>query len=60
MFKNLIKRFIPGGGAKMKLRPGDPAPAFECEDHLGNRVSSKQLEGQRYILWFYPMADTPG
>lgn len=44
----------------MKLAPGDPAPPFECLDHLGNTIRSSQLEGQRYVLWFYPKADTPG
>lgn len=60
MFKRLIQRFLPGGGTKMKLRPGDPCPAFECGDHLGQRVSSAELLGRRFVLWFYPMADTPG
>jgi peroxiredoxin len=60
MFKRLIQRFIPGGGAQMKLRPGDPCPAFECADHLGVVVSAKELLGRRFVLWFYPMADTPG
>ena len=44
----------------MKLQPGDPAPAFECLDHDGQTVNSSQLEGDRYLLWFYPKADTPG
>lgn len=60
MFKRLIQRFLPGGGSSMKLKVGDPAPAFECEDHNGKLVSSKDLFGQRYLLWFYPMASTPG
>lgn len=44
----------------MKLKPGDPAPPFSCPDHEGNPITSSQLEGQRYVLWFYPKADTPG
>lgn len=60
MFKKLIQRFLPGGGSQMQLKVGDPAPAFECLDHNGNTVRSKDLEGQRFLLWFYPMADTPG
>jgi len=60
MFKRLIRRFLPGGGAGMAVRVGDPAPEFDLPDHRGGRVSSGQLGGQRYLLWFYPMADTPG
>ena len=44
----------------MKLQPGDSAPAFECLDHNGKTISSTQLVGDRYLLWFYPKADTPG
>lgn len=42
------------------LAVGDPAPAFEALDHEGNTVTGSQLEGRRYLLWFYPKADTPG
>ena len=56
----MIQRFLPGGGSELSLRVGDPAPAFECEDQNGNLVRSTDLAGQRYLLWFYPMADTPG
>lgn len=57
-----LRNLLPGGGQGqgLRLQPGDPAPAFECEDHLGQLVSSEQLAGTRYLLWFYPMADTPG
>ena len=44
----------------MKLSPGDPAPAFEVLDHEGRTVRSSGLAGKRYVLWFYPKADTPG
>lgn len=44
----------------MKLRPGDVSPAFECLDHRGNLVTSQGLFGNRFVLWFYPAADTPG
>jgi peroxiredoxin Q/BCP len=60
MLLRFLKRFIPGGGTTMKLRPGDPAPAFAAVDHHGEEITSSQLEGQRYVLWFYPKADTPG
>jgi thioredoxin-dependent peroxiredoxin len=44
----------------MKLEPGDLAPAFEAVDQDGRPVRSTDLAGKRFVLWFYPMADTPG
>jgi peroxiredoxin Q/BCP len=42
------------------LDPGTPAPAFEATDHHGRTVRSADLLGRNIVLWFYPMADTPG
>lgn len=42
------------------LRVGDAAPAFRVKDHEGREVSLEGLRGQRFVLWFYPKADTPG
>lgn len=42
------------------LKPGDPFPAWELEDHTGKRVSSRDLAGKVYLIWFYPKAMTPG
>jgi peroxiredoxin Q/BCP len=42
------------------LKPGDKAPDFNATDHLGNRVSLKDLRGKTVVLWFFPKADTPG
>lgn len=42
------------------LNPGDPAPPFEAQDHLGNRVTLDDFKGKKLVLWFYPKADTPG
>jgi thioredoxin-dependent peroxiredoxin len=44
---------------------GSPAPAFTLPVTGGNypegaTVSSKDLEGQSYVLYFYPKDDTPG
>jgi len=36
------------------------APAFEVSDHQGNVVRLRDLVGSRFVLWFYPKADTPG
>jgi peroxiredoxin Q/BCP len=42
------------------LKPGDPFPAWELTDHTGKVVSSKDLAGKTYLLWFYPKAMTSG
>ena len=45
--------------AKM-LGPGDPFPAWELPTHTGARVSSRDLAGKTYLVWFYPKAQTRG
>lgn len=42
------------------LKEGDPAPDFSAPNHHGETVKLSALRGQRVLLWFYPMADTPG
>lgn len=42
------------------LTPGSPAPVFNLPDQRGQRVDSASLQGQRYVLYFYPKDDTPG
>ena len=42
------------------LKVGDDAPDFTCQTHTGETVKLSSLRGQRVLLWFYPMADTPG
>ena len=42
------------------LEVGSEAPDFLVNDHNGNRVSLKDLRGNKVVLWFYPKADTPG
>ncbi len=42
------------------LKEGDKAPSFSTEDESGNSISSKNLKGQKYILYFYPKDNTPG
>lgn len=39
---------------------GKPAPAFDLPSSEGKNVSSAGLKGKRYVLYFYPRADTPG
>ena len=42
------------------LAVGAPMPHFELRDQEGRTVSSNDLAGKRYLLWFYPKAMTPG
>ncbi len=42
------------------LKPGDTFPDFQLKAHDGSTVSSKELEGKPYLIYFYPKADTPG
>ena len=39
---------------------GDVAPAFSMPASGGRTVSSAELKGKPYLLYFYPKADTPG
>lgn len=42
------------------LKAGDRFPAWALVDQSGATVRSQDLAGQRYLLWFYPKAMTPG
>jgi peroxiredoxin Q/BCP len=42
------------------LQPKSPAPAFSMPSTSGRTVSTRDLRGQRYVLYFYPRDDTPG
>jgi peroxiredoxin Q/BCP len=44
----------------LKLKPGDPAPAFETSTQDGSKVSLADFKGRDVILYFYPRDDTPG
>ncbi|MBC8034154.1 MAG: thioredoxin-dependent thiol peroxidase [Chitinophagaceae bacterium] len=41
------------------LKEGDKAPLFTGLDQDGNKVSLKELKGQKVILYFYPEDMTP-
>ena len=43
-----------------RLAEGARAPSFSLPGDDGTIVSSKDLIGQRYVLYFYPADDTPG
>ena len=42
------------------LQIGDKAPEFSLLNQDEDTISSEKLSGQKYLLWFYPKASTPG
>lgn len=42
------------------LEAGDNAPEFELTDQHGKTISSRDLRGQKTIIFVYPAAMTPG
>jgi peroxiredoxin Q/BCP len=42
------------------LKVGDKVPAFSLMSDTMGEVKSSALQGQRYVLYFYPKDDTPG
>jgi peroxiredoxin Q/BCP len=42
------------------LTPGDTFPTWSLRDQTGKPVSSQDLAGKTYLLWFFPKAMTPG
>ncbi len=52
--------FALGAGAASPLTEGSPFPQWELVDQQGQKVSSKDLAGKTYLLWFYPKAMTSG
>ena len=46
--------------AAAMLTAGDTFPTWSLRDQTGATVSSKDLAGKTYLLWFYPRAMTPG
>ncbi len=42
------------------LQVGDKAPDFKVNDQDGNSISSADYKGKKWIVFFYPKADTPG
>ena len=41
------------------LQTGEKAPQFSGIDQDGNKISLKDLKGQKLVLYFYPEDDTP-
>lgn len=46
--------------ARLMLSVGELAPDFAATAHDGTAVKLSDFAGQYVLLWFYPMADTPG
>lgn len=42
------------------LKEGTSVPHFSVTDEEGNKISSKDLKGQKYVIYFYPRDNTPG
>jgi peroxiredoxin Q/BCP len=42
------------------LQVGDKIPDFTLQDQDGNAVSSSDLIGEPFVIYFYPKDDTPG
>lgn len=42
------------------LQEGDKAPEFRAKDQDGNIISSSDYKGKKWIVFFYPKANTPG
>lgn len=42
------------------LQAGDKAPDFKVNDQDGNSISSADYKGKKWVVFFYPKADTPG
>ncbi|XOD67348.1 MAG: thioredoxin-dependent thiol peroxidase [Flavobacteriales bacterium Tduv] len=42
------------------LQQGDKAPEFEGVDQDGNLVRSSDYQSKKYVVFFYPKANTPG
>ena len=58
MLRTFLGRLLKG--SPTMLASGSPCPAFRAIDCDGNAVTDTDLLGHRFILWFYPKADTPG
>jgi len=42
------------------IEEGKKLPAFALHDDAGKKVTSKDFEGKRWVLFIYPKANTSG
>jgi peroxiredoxin Q/BCP len=59
MLRTFFRRLFSSGQPAL-LAVGSAAPAFEERDHRGDVVRLADFAGKRFVLYFYPKADTPG
>ena len=57
---SMTAAIVPAEGANKMIAAGESFVDFELEAHDGTRVSSADLEGRPFLLFFYPKASTPG
>jgi peroxiredoxin Q/BCP len=48
------------GGSRGGIGEGSRAPSFKLKDQSGKELSSSELAGSPYVLYFYPKDDTTG
>ena len=58
MLGTLLRRLFKG--PTPMLQPGDLCPQFSVLDSDCNRVTQADFLGKRVVVWFYPIAGTPG
>ncbi len=58
----LLSLLLLAGSAQAQslLKIGDAFPSWSLTDHTGKAVTSADLAGTTYLLWYYPKAMTPG
>jgi peroxiredoxin len=55
-----IAQVVDGMKSVTTLAVGSAAPDFEVGAHDGSTIKLSDYRGKKVVLWFYPMADTPG
>ncbi len=58
--KKTAKPVSPAAKKMTRVHEGSAAPGFELSDAKGQAVSSADLRGKPFVLYFYPKDDTPG
>jgi peroxiredoxin Q/BCP len=59
MLRTFLRRLFSRAEPAL-LAAGTRAPDFEVRDHRGDTLRLADLAGRRFVLYFYPKADTPG
>ena len=58
MIFTFLRRLFQGQPSPLVV--GSPCPKFSAVDTDGKSITNQAFAGKRVVLWFYPMADTPG